>query len=131
MIQPSVLQLALAADSASILGCDISGWQPANVNFTGMGFVYVKSTEGLSKINANHDAQCNEARRLGLVVGHYHFPAWGDPVAEARAFFGSLGWRSGEFLVLDIENSTATPFPEELELDGACQPWRRTHQPRI
>jgi hypothetical protein len=97
----------------SIIGCDISGWQPGNVDLTGMGFVYVKSTQGMYKVNANHDAQVAEARSLGLVVGHYHFPAWGDPVAEARTFFGSLGWRTGEFLVLDIENSKVTPWPAD------------------
>lgn len=79
----------------------------------GLAFVYVKATQGIYKVNANHDAQVGEARSLGLVVGHYHFPAWGDPAAEAAAFVAGSGWRPGEFMVLDIENSPVTPWPAD------------------
>lgn len=94
-----------------IRGADISGWQPAQVNLDGLEFVYVKATQGLFKVNANHDAQVAQARAAGLIVGHYHFPAWGNPVAEARAFVSCIDWRPGEFAVLDIENSPVTPWP--------------------
>ena len=97
----------------SIHGCDISGWQASHVDFTGDDFVYVKATQGLVKVNANHDAQVAEARSLGLVVGHYHFPNWGDPVAEARAFWAGAQAQAGDFLVLDIETSDQTPWPPD------------------
>jgi hypothetical protein len=97
----------------SIRGTDISGWQPGNVNLAGLDFVYVKATQGTWKVNANHDAQVAQARACGLVVGHYHFPAWGDPRAEARAFVSASGWQPGEFMVLDIENSPQTPWPAD------------------
>jgi hypothetical protein len=95
----------------SIRGADISGWQPGSVNLAGLDFVYVKSTQGIYKVNMNHDAQVAEGRADGLIVGHYHFPAWGDPAQEAQAFLIGSGWVPGEFMVLDIENSPVTPWP--------------------
>ncbi len=97
----------------TINGADISGWQPANVNLSGLDFVYVKATQGIYKVNAQHDAQVAQARAAGLIVGHYHFPAWGDPVQEAQAFIIGSGWQPGEFMVLDIENSPQTPWPSD------------------
>jgi hypothetical protein len=97
----------------SIQGCDISGWQPASVNFAGMQFVYVKYTQGTYKVNGNHDAQVAQARAEGLIVGHYHFPAWGNPQAEAQAFWAAINAQPGDFLVLDIEDSVYTPWPAD------------------
>lgn len=96
-----------------ILGADVSGWQGPILDYSGLDFVYVKITQGTYIANPNHDAQVAHARELGLIVGHYHFPAWGDPRAEARAFWAAANAQQGDFLVLDIENSTYTPWPAD------------------
>lgn len=96
-----------------IYGCDVSGWQVPDPDYTGLDFVYVKSTQGTVLINPNHDEQVAKARREGRIVGHYHWPAWGDPVAEARAFVSLSGIQPGDFLVLDIESSSDTPWPAD------------------
>lgn len=94
-------------------GADISGWQPPYVNMDGKDFVIVKSTQGTVLVNANHDSQVAEARSKNCIVGHYHFPNWGDPRAEAEAFWNLSSFEAGDFAMLDIESSNQTPWPAD------------------
>lgn len=96
-----------------IFGADVSGWQAGNPNWGNLDFAYIKASEGTAGDNPHHWAQMQSALAKGLIVGHYHYPAWGDPVAEATWFLSRTGWVSGQFLVLDIESSSATPWPAD------------------
>lgn len=87
----------------SITGTDTSGWQNANVNLSGDGFLVSKATQGTTYLNPNHGAQVAEARNAGLLVGHYHFADGGTPEDEADYFIANADWRRGEILALDVE----------------------------
>lgn len=94
----------------SITGTDTSGWQAANVNLTGDGFLVSKASQGLTYLNPNHAAQVAEARAAGLLVGHYHFADGNSPEEEADYFIANADWRRGEVLALDVEH----PFTDNV-----------------
>jgi LysM repeat protein len=94
----------------SIVGCDTSGWQAANVSLAGQAFEVSKATQGITYINPNHAAQVAQARAAGLLVGHYHFADGGTPEDEADYFIANADWRRGEILALDVEH----PFTDNV-----------------
>lgn len=105
-----------------LLGCDISGYQPPYPDLSGKQFVIIKSTQGTVLVNANYHDQLAHARSDPiLIIGHYHFPDWGDPVAECDAFIDQSDIQNGEFVGLDIEASTETPWPADPV--GWCKAW--------
>lgn len=120
-------------------GCDISGWQPPYVDLTSKDFVIVKSTQGTVLVNTNHDSQVAEARSKNCIVGHYHFPNWDDPRAEAEAFWNLSSFQTGDFAMLDIESSSHTSWPVDpvgwtvafnqrfAELSNNCVPLQYTN----
>lgn len=97
---------------AITLGNDISGWQ-GDVNFdvykNNTQFVIVKASEGVNFKDSKLDRNKSEARRVGLLLGYYHFarPTYGNsPEAEADKFLNSIGdFREGELLCLDFEET--------------------------
>ena len=111
-------------------GCDISGYQSPYPDLSTKQFVIIKSTEGVYLVNQEYSAQLAHARSYsGMVVGHYHFPAWGDPVAECDAFIDNSDIRPGEFGALDIENSTQTPWPNDPV--SWCVAWTKRYIERM
>lgn len=85
-------------------GQDWASYQSATPPTAGLGFAFVKATEGTGYINPLHAAQISHARANGLVVGHYHYPHMAaDPVVEAGYFLSAANPQPGDILVLDWE----------------------------
>jgi len=107
------------------LGNDISKWQ-GDVNFdvfkNNTQFVIVKATEGNGYKDPKLDRNRTEARRVGLLLGFYHFarPDLGNtPEKEAQYFLDTVGeLREGELLALDYE----CPNQKQSDVDW-CKKW--------
>lgn len=85
-------------------GQDWASYQSATPSTAGLGFVFVKATEGTGYINPLHAAQVAHARADGLVVGHYHYPHMAaDPVVEAGYFLSAAKAQPGDVIALDWE----------------------------
>lgn len=88
-------------------GADWSAYQGYTPDTRGLEFVIIKCTEGTSWFNSGaYRSQLTEARKAGLVVGHYHF-GHGNPSAEADFFLSKVDLQPGEFIVYDWESSDA------------------------
>ncbi|MFD0405630.1 GH25 family lysozyme [Kitasatospora sp. NPDC127116] len=88
---------------ATARGYDVSDYQssiPADADF-----VFIKASEGARTEQFGYAAKRDNARRRGLVVGHYHFLHAENPVAgEVEHFCRVVGQvPAGELLVLDFE----------------------------
>ncbi|MEU2870432.1 glycoside hydrolase family 25 protein [Streptomyces olivoreticuli] len=87
-----------------IYGQDWASYQPSEPDVSGLGFAFVKITEGLSYINSKWPAQRDHAKAHGLVWGGYHYPHMANaPRAEADYFLDRVAWRPGDLVVLDWE----------------------------
>lgn len=85
-------------------GTDISAFQPEAV--PAGDFVIIKATQGTAYTNSKLKAQLADARRKGLLVGFYHFPAFGnDPLADGKHFCDVVAplLKPGDKVVLDHE----------------------------
>lgn len=98
---------------AKIVGNDIASYQ-GDVNYdvykNNTNFVIPKTTEGVGFTDPKFKRNQSEARRVGLLLGYYHFarPDIGNsPEAEADFFLSVIGQlREGEVLALDYEPAT-------------------------
>jgi hypothetical protein len=91
-----------------IHGIDVSAYQSANYDTTGLDFVFTKITEGLGYVNPRWAAQRDHAKSQGLVWGAYHYPHMAnDPKAEADYFLSQVKWAAGDLIVLDWEGYDA------------------------
>ncbi|GHB55357.1 hypothetical protein GCM10010331_48980 [Streptomyces xanthochromogenes] len=87
-----------------IYGQDWASYQSAQPSTSGLSFVFVKVTEGLSYINPVWHTQRDHAKANGLVWGAYHYPHMGNsPQAEADYFLSQVAWKPGDLVVLDWE----------------------------
>ncbi|MCT9092834.1 glycoside hydrolase family 25 protein [Streptomyces sp. ASQP_92] len=85
-------------------GQDWASYQSATPDTSGLGFAFVKITEGLSYINPVWRTQRDHAKANGLVWGAYHYPHMANsPQAEADYFLRQVNWQSGDLVVLDWE----------------------------
>jgi lysozyme len=110
-----------------IKGIDVSGHQRGiswdAIKRAGIGFAFVKATEGVGFVDAAFERHLAEARRVGIPVGAYHFArpdtnvSERDPLAEADHFLETVPLREGDLLpVLDLE----TPgLPDERMVEWA------------
>jgi hypothetical protein len=73
-------------------------------------FVIVKSTQNTGYINPKHDAQVQQTRDAGKLVGHFHFswPPSSDPVAQAKAWIAAAKPKPGDILAQDLEDNAWT-----------------------
>ncbi len=129
LIGSSLSFLVLFTGSAQAqrpLGTDVSGYQPANINWTavktnGVVFAWVKATEATGYENPNFTAQLTGAASAGIYVGAYHFARPSDDPnitgaksadSEAAYFWSVAGSyvKPGNYLVpmLDWEDTGAT-----------------------
>ena len=109
-----------------IRGIDVSSHQSrvdwARVKADGIGFVYIKATEGIGFVDPKFGAHWTGAQGVRLPRGAYHFarPDTGsggtaasvkkDAQAEADAFLGTATPKSGDLLpVLDLETAGLSP----------------------
>ncbi|MFJ5644025.1 glycoside hydrolase family 25 protein [Streptomyces sp. NPDC093223] len=92
----------------TIHGVDVSAYQSATYSTSGIDFVIVKATEGLSYTNPLLAAQTKRARDAGLVVGFYHYPHMANsPQAEADYFLSKAPIKAGDIIVFDWEGYDA------------------------
>jgi|GEM_PF-1079894 len=101
---------------AQILGFDISHFQGVldySLLKQNVEFVLIKTTEGDSIIDGQFARNQSEARRVGLLLGYYHFahPELNAAQHEAEFFVSTIGvLHPGEVVCLDYENmSFSTP----------------------
>lgn len=93
----------------ALRGVDVSNWQGSidfNVLKNNAEFVIMKATESNTYIDRFLRRNQTEARRVGMLVGYYHFarPAETSPQIQANYFLDAVGGlQGGEILVLDYE----------------------------
>jgi hypothetical protein len=85
-------------------GIDVSSYQSEDYSTSGLSFVFIKITEGLTYVNPKWVAQRTTARHAGLVTGFYHYPHIANsPTEEADHFLKQINLAAGDMLVLDWE----------------------------
>lgn len=86
-------------------GIDISKWQKGfSLNATKPGFVIVKATEGLTFVDKCCDGFVQDAIKLGIPWGFYHFARSNDAAKEATYFYNQTKNYVGKGIpVLDFE----------------------------
>ena len=119
--------ITVTAKAQRPLGTDVSGYQPANINWAGVksdgvSFAWVKATESTTYENPNFTSQLTGAASAGVYVGAYHFarPSHDPNItgassadSEAAYFWSVAGGyvkAGGGYLVpmLDWEDTGAT-----------------------
>ncbi|MER6350688.1 GH25 family lysozyme [Streptomyces sp. NPDC001634] len=85
-------------------GIDVSSYQSTSYSTSGLSFVGIKVTEGLTYVNPRWTGQRATARAAGLVTVFYHYPHIANsPAAEADHFLGQINLAAGDVLCLDWE----------------------------
>lgn len=101
----------------AVLGIDLSHHNDDNgtINFDALAghvdYVITKVTQGISYVDPTATRHIAESRRIGVIPGLYHFPNWGDPIAEADFFCRNAGDVTGAFVAFDCENIPAGVGP--------------------
>jgi GH25 family lysozyme M1 (1,4-beta-N-acetylmuramidase) len=110
-------------------GIDISGWQEGfDLAAAKPDFVIVKATEGLGFVDSCCDGFVQEAIRLDIPFGYYHFARPNDPAAEARYFYDNTRGYVGKGIpILDFEVPNSNSWLETwckafYQLSGV-RPW--------
>lgn len=96
----------------SLNGIDISGWQKGiDLSKVPCDFVIVKATQGVSFTSPTFKSQYASAKKLGKLLGVYHYAGGGGAVAEADYFVSVVKDCIGEaILVLDWEGNQNPNF---------------------
>ncbi|HEX9060424.1 MAG TPA: GH25 family lysozyme [Clostridia bacterium] len=68
-------------------------------------FIIARTSYGTGFRDVQYDRNKSEARRIGKILGHYHYayPEYNTPEAEADWFISQVDFKAGEFLALDFE----------------------------
>lgn len=110
-------------------GIDISSYQRGfSLSAVKPGFVIVKATEGLSLVDRCCDGFVQDAIRLGIPFGYYHFARSNDPAKEATYFYDNTKNYVGNGIpVLDFEVPNSNRWLETwcktfYQLSGV-RPW--------
>jgi len=104
------------------MGCygqDWASYQSPAPDVTGLSFVFVKATEGLTYANPRWAQQVAYARLHKLTVGHYHYPHMGNSAtAEADFFLRTARPQPGDYVALDWEGydvaNRSVPFAAQV-----------------
>lgn len=88
-------------------GNDVASYQPLWAPKPADGFAFVKATQGTGYANPFRASQIEKSRKLGLVVGHYHFLEPGNPVGQAAHFIAKADTKPGDLLWCDFEGDWA------------------------
>lgn len=87
-----------------IYGQDWASYQSTTQSVTGLSFVFLKVTEGLSYVNPKYAAQRAWVEKNGLVLGVYHYPHMHNNAdAEVNYFLSKANIKPGMMVVLDWE----------------------------
>jgi lysozyme len=89
-------------------GIDVSGYQPvvdwAQIAGSGLGFAFIKATEGTTLVDHTFADHWARAKQAGLLRGAYHFfRPQQDALAQAKHFVAQLADRGELPPVLDVE----------------------------
>ena len=96
-------------------GVDISSYQEdvdmQKLMEQGIGFVYIKSTEGSSHVDSSFKEKWKAAEQTGLMAGAYHYFSYNNSgVEQAENFIETVGDLSGRLIpAIDMELT-----PEEV-----------------
>lgn len=112
----------------TVYGIDVASYQPASYATAGLGFVWIKATEGTSYINPHHADQVVTGRKAHLGIGHYHFVRPGSMSAQADFFMHVSAPQPGDMLCLDWEDSGVSNADKDtfLKYVQAKQPAHRS-----
>lgn len=98
-----------------IKGVDVSKWQ-GDIDFnllkSAVDFAIIRSSYGTGYIDPKFIHNRDEARRVGIARGFYHYayPTYNTPEAEAEWFANVIGTpQDGEILFLDFEEKYGDP----------------------
>ena len=118
-------------------GIDISSWQKGfSLADTKPDFVIIKATEGLNIVDECCDGFVQEAIRLDIPFGYYHFARPNNPAAEARYFYSNTRGYVGKGIpILDFEVPNSNSWIETwcktfYQLSG-IKPWFYTYSDYI
>lgn len=111
-------------------GIDISSHQ-GDIDLSklsGVQFVIVKATEGLTYVNPYCDKKVQQSIKLGLPFGFYHYAKDNDPEKEAQYFAdATVGYRGLGIPVLDWEEkqsvSWVNKFVKKYHSITGVWPW--------
>lgn len=103
----------------TVNGIDVSSYQSTSYGTGGLGFVFVKATEGTGYVNPNHAGQIATGRAHGLVVGHYHFAKAGPVDAQVSYFLRHAAPQAGDMLALDWEDTGMSAADKDAWLKRA------------
>jgi GH25 family lysozyme M1 (1,4-beta-N-acetylmuramidase) len=100
-------------------GIDESNYQgDINNAIVPMDFDIIKATEGIGYVDADCDANFQQAKAAGRKLGFYHFARLNDPIQEANYFVNqTLGYFGEGVPVLDLEVDPTTPEWAKAFLD--------------
>lgn len=85
----------------SLLGLDISHWQDPTPSLTGIGFVFVKATQGDSFVDPAYTTHAGHILSRGVELASYHWAIFDDPFdAQARFYVA----HSAQAKALAIDN---------------------------
>ena len=104
----------------TVKGIDVASYQPTTYPTTGVQFVVIKATEGTTYVNPHMAGQLATARKIGAVVGFYHFLRPGNIDKQARFFLDTAPEGAADFLAIDWETESGTA-PSCAEKDSAIK----------
>ena len=107
-----------------MLGVDVSSYQ-VNVNFAelrrqGVGFAYIKATEGSSHVDESFKEKWAAAAEAGIPAGAYHYFSYGSSGAtQAENFIATVGNLEGRLIPavdmeLTVEEVANPPAKDEV-----------------
>lgn len=101
-----------------VKGVDVSSFQNPGYSTAGLGFAFVKATQGQSYTNPEMAGEIATAERAKLVVGLYHFMQPGDSVSAQLNYFKSHApVKPGYLIVVDWESLNGA-WPSNADKDA-------------
>ena len=122
---------------AVLKGIDISSHQKGfSLSATNPDFVIVKATEGLGLVDKYCDGFVQDALRLNIPFGYYHFARSNDPAKEAAYFYDNTKNYVGKGIpILDFEvpntNSWIEVWCKTFYQLSSIKPWFYTYSDYI
>lgn len=106
--------LQMHRKQGNAIGIDISRFTPikdwAKVRQAGVSFVYVKASQGTSRVEPTFPSNCRDARKAGILCGGYHFLTGDEVQTQADNFIRTLKQEATDLPpAVDFEPSSPGP----------------------
>lgn len=101
-----------------VKGIDVASYQDDQYPTKGLGFVFVKATQGVNYTNPDMAKQIAAAEKAKLVVGVYHFLQPGDSVSAQVNYFKSRNVVKPGYLVAVDWESLAGAWASNTDKDA-------------